>query len=84
MDGVGRATDNAICERLWRSLKTEEVYLHDYRDVLDAEEGIGRYFSFYNERRPHQSLAYKTPSSVYQLFKDAQCLMPLASRANMR
>lgn len=62
----GRATDNAICERLWRSLKTEEVYLRDYSEVIEAEEGIYTYMHFYNTARPHQSLHYKTPQSVFE------------------
>jgi len=53
MDGRGRAMDNAFTERLWRSLKYEEVYIHDYETVRDAKEGIKRYISFYNQGRPH-------------------------------
>jgi len=65
MDGRGRAMDNVFNERLWRSVKYEEVYINDYETVHDAEEGIGRYMSFYNWERPHQSLNYKTPAEVY-------------------
>ena len=57
--------DNAFNERLWRSVKYEEVYINEYETVRDAKEGIGRYMSFYNHERPHQSLNYKTPAEVY-------------------
>jgi putative transposase len=66
MDGRGRCLDNIFIERLWRSLKYEEVYLRDYRLVSEARTGIGRYFQFYNYERPHQSLAYRTPADLYQ------------------
>jgi putative transposase len=65
MDGRGRCLDNIFIERLWRSLKYEEVYLRDYAVVPEARAGIGRYFEFYNHERPHQSLAYQTPAAVY-------------------
>ena len=65
MDGRGRYLDNIFIERLWRSLKYEEVYLKDYRTVGEAEESIGRYFEFYNQRRIHQSLGYRTPAAVH-------------------
>ena len=65
MDGRGRALDNIFVERLWRSVKYEEVYLHDYTDVPAARTGLGRYFDFYNGERPHQSLEYQTPAAVY-------------------
>ena len=65
MDGRGRCLDNIYIERLWRSLKYEEVYLKDYRLVPEARAGIGRWFRFYNEERPHQGLGYRTPASVY-------------------
>jgi putative transposase len=65
MDGKGRAFDNIFVERLWRSLKYEEVYLHDYSSVTEAREGINRYFEFYNNERLHQSLNYRTPKDVY-------------------
>jgi putative transposase len=65
MDGRGRAMDNIFNERLWRSVKYEEVYINDYDTVYDAEEGISRYTSFYNQERPHQSLDYKIPAEVY-------------------
>lgn len=65
MDGRGRAFDNIFTERLWRSVKYEEVYIKDYQAHKDAREGLGNYFSFYNNRRYHQSLGYKTPSEVH-------------------
>jgi putative transposase len=65
MDGKGRALDNIFVERLWRSVKYEEVYLHDYRHTQEGRCGIGSYFRFYNEERPHQSLGYRTPLEVY-------------------
>lgn len=65
MDGRGRAMDNIFIERLWRSVKYEEVYLKDYDSVSMAVEGLGRYFEFYNEERLHQSLGYEPPSAIY-------------------
>jgi putative transposase len=65
MDGRGRCLDNIFIERLWRSLKYEEVYLKDYQLVSEAEAGLGRYMRFYNHERLHQSLGYRTPASVY-------------------
>lgn len=65
MDGRGRFLDNIFVERLWRSVKYEEVYLRDYRIVPDALEGLGRYFPFYNSERPHEALGYNTPEEVY-------------------
>lgn len=65
MDGVRRAYDNIFVERLWRSLKYEEVYPHDYATPLEARRGIGDWFDFYNHRRPHQALDYRTPAEVY-------------------
>jgi putative transposase len=65
MDGVRRAYDNIFVERLWRSLKYEEVYLRDYGTPLEARRGIGDWFEFYNRVRPHQSLDYRTPAEVY-------------------
>ena len=66
MDGRGRAIDNVFVERLWRSVKYEEVYLHSYEDGWEAAERLGIYFQFYCERRIHQSLNYRTPASVYR------------------
>ncbi|MBI3860069.1 MAG: IS3 family transposase [Thaumarchaeota archaeon] len=65
MDGRGRAFDNIFIERLWRSVKYEEVYLHDYETVLALEAGLERYFSFYNKERPHQALGYRVPTEVH-------------------
>ena len=65
MDGRGRALDNIFTERLWRTVKYEEVYLHEYQTPKEARRELTRYLSFYNERRPHQSLAYRTPAAVY-------------------
>lgn len=65
MDGRGRALDNVFIERLWRSVKYEEVYLRDYADGWEAEESLARYFDFYCHRRVHQALAYRTPAEVY-------------------
>ena len=66
MDGRGRALDNVFVERLWRSVKYEEVYLHDYATVPAAVQGLKKYFEFYNEERLHQALNYQTPSEVYE------------------
>lgn len=65
MDGRGRAIDNVFVERLWRSVKYENVYLHDYVDGWQVEAGLAAYFRFYNETRIHQSLGYRTPAAVY-------------------
>ena len=66
MDGRGRCMDNIFVERLWRSLKYEEVYLKDYASVAEARAGIAGYFQFYNHQRLHQSLDYRTPAEIYQ------------------
>ena len=65
MDGKGRALDNIFTERLWRSVKYEEVYLHDYDTPRQARRQIAQYFTFYNHRRLHQSLGYETPAAWY-------------------
>ena len=65
MDGKGRWVDNVFVERLWKSVKYEEVYLHAYDSVPQARQGLERYFRFYNQRRPHSSLDGKTPDQVY-------------------
>ena len=65
MDGKGSWRDNVFVERLWKSVKHEEVYLHAYDSVDQAREGLQRYFSFYNQRRPHASLDGRTPDTVY-------------------
>jgi len=65
MDGRGRMFDNIFVERLWRSVKQEEIYLYDYQNGIEVFLGLEKYFHFYNEERPHSSLDYKTPSEVY-------------------
>jgi putative transposase len=65
MDGKGRAIDNIFTERLWRTIKYEEVYLNDYGSPREARRGIEQYLTFYNHERPHQSLGYQTPAYVY-------------------
>lgn len=65
MDGRGRALDNIFVERLWRTVKYEEVYLHDYDTPREAIQGLQRYFEFYNRQRLHQALDYRTPAAVY-------------------
>ncbi len=77
MDGRGRVFDNIFVERLWRTVKVEEVYLHDYQTVVEGVSSLRRYFSFYNFERPHQSLGYQTPAEVYG---DA-AISPVALRA---
>jgi putative transposase len=65
MDGKGRALDNIFTERFWRSVKYEEVYLHDYTTPRTARQGLTRYMEFYNHERPHQALNYRTPAELY-------------------
>jgi len=65
MDGKGRALDNIFTERLWRTIKYEEVYLHSYAHPKEARANLARYVDFYNHRRPHQALDYRTPAEVY-------------------
>lgn len=72
MDGRGRCMDNIFTERLWRTVKYENVYLSSYQNLCDAEQGLALYFKFYNHRRRHQSLDYRTPASVY--FDTWNCL----------
>jgi len=66
MDGKGRYSDNIFVERLWRSIKYEEVYLKAYKDRTEAKQGIGTYLDFYNRVRPHQALGYRTPQEMFQ------------------
>ena len=66
MDGRGRALDNVFVERLWRSVKYEEVYIRGYENPRGARQSLGRYFEYYNHERPHQALGYRTPYEVYQ------------------
>ncbi len=70
MDGKGRFLDNIFIERLWRSLKYEEVYLKAYEDIKEARASIADWFRFYNFERPHQALGYCTPWEVYQTTKE--------------
>jgi len=65
MDGRGRCYDNIFVERLWRTVKYEEVFLRDYADPVEARQGLEAYFRFYNQERPHQALGYRTPAEVY-------------------
>jgi len=67
MDGKGSYSDNLFIERLWRTVKYEEVYLKAYQDGRDARRGLGSYFRFYNTERPHQALGYRTPAEVFTL-----------------
>ena len=65
MDGKGRALDNIFTERLWRTVKYEEVYIHEYASPRQARQGLTQYFQFYNHERPHQALENQTPAEVY-------------------
>ena len=77
----GRCMDNIFVERLWRSLKYEEVYLHAYASVAEAKAGIGAWLRFYNEERQHQSHGYRTPHQIYEegLWKCGRSAMPTGS-----
>jgi putative transposase len=66
MDGKGRCLDNVFVERLWRTVKYEDIYLRGYEHVPELTAGLGRYFPFYNYERPHQALGYQTPAAVYR------------------
>ena len=82
MDGRGRYLDNIFTERLWRSVKHEDVYLKRYETVAELKAGLSQYFDLYNQRRPHQGLDYQTPAQVYQAgvekpFKSLAGLTPL-------
>lgn len=79
MDGRGKLYDNIFVERFWRMVKYEEVYLHDYRTVLEARERLALYFHFYNSERLHKSLGYQTPYEVY--FNEPYIGMPDAQKA---
>ena len=65
MDGKGRALDNIYIERFWRSFKYENLYLIDYKTLMELKGGVKEYINFYNDERFHQSLEYKTPNKVY-------------------
>ena len=75
MDGKGRYTDNIFVERLWRSIKYEEVYLKAYQNGTEARKGIGAYLDLYNRERPHQALGYRTPGKMFQ---EEQVALPTA------
>lgn len=77
MDGRGRGHDNIFVERLWRSVKYEEVYFHDYQTVPAARIHLSDYFAFYNTERPHETLGYRTPHEVY--FGTRAALAPAAA-----
>jgi len=79
MDGRGRAYDNIFIERLWRTVKYEEVYLHDYRTVSEARSLLSIYFHFYNTERLHETLGYLTP---YEVYYDKEPLIPITRQAS--
>lgn len=79
MDGKGRALDNIFTERLWRTVKYEEVYLHSYESPREARQRLSQYLAFYNQERPHQALAYRTPAEVYRAAPASGPAGPLAS-----
>jgi putative transposase len=66
MDGRGRALDNIFVERLWRTVKYEDIYLKEYRTIAELLCGLTAYFTFYNEERLHEALGYRTPAAVYR------------------
>ncbi len=66
MDGRGRALDNVWSERIWRTVKYEDIYIKDYRDGLELHNGLSKYFQFYNHERPHSSLGYNSPMNIYK------------------
>lgn len=73
MDGRGREQDNVFVERLWRSIKYEDVYLKGYSPPMELTIGLMEYFVFYNEERPHQSLGNRTPATVYATASGWRC-----------
>ena len=75
MDGRGRCMDNVFVERLWRSIKYEEVYLKAYQNGTEARKGIGAYLAFYNQERPHQTLGYRSPGQVFHAVSPQRCLL---------
>lgn len=77
MDGRGRALDNVFTERFWRTLKYEEVYLHEYESPREARRSIGQFIDFYNWERPHQALGYRTPAEVYGVVRTDRDPVPL-------
>lgn len=78
MDGRGRFMDNIFVERLWRSVKCEEVYLNDYQDVAEACRAIGTYLDKYNRKRPHQTLGFQTPEAFYEFEMEKMALAKAA------
>jgi len=74
MDGKGRAIDNVFTERLWRTIKYEEVYLNEYTNPKEAHRRIRQYLDYYNNERPHQSLSYRTPAEVYFLLQSSETI----------
>ena len=78
MDGKGRYLDNIFVERLWRSIKYEEVYLKAYQTVAEARTGINAYLEFYNRQRPHQALGYRTPAELYENGQEEKVAAPEA------
>ncbi len=75
MDGRGRCMDNVFVERLWRSIKYEEMYLKAYQNGTEARKGIGAYLAFYNQERPHQALGYRSPGQVFHAVSPQRCLL---------
>ena len=73
MDGKGSYNDNLFIERLWRTVKYEEVYLRAYQDGRDARIGLEQHFRFYNAERPHQALGYRTPAEVFTDVIESVC-----------
>ena len=84
MDGKGSYSDNLFIERLWRTVKYEEVYLKAYRDGNEAREALADYFWFYNNQRPHQGLGYRTPATVYNSGCQDKPAAGLAAPINQR
>ena len=84
MDGKGRYLDNIFVERLWRSVKYEEVYLKAYRNGSEARRGIDAYLDLYNRERPHQALGYRTPAQVFAAGRPLRCLPEQASTLSSR
>ena len=84
MDGRKRAIDNIFTERLWRSVKYEEVYLKDYASPREARSGLERYFHFYNFERPHQALDYQTPAQVYAVNQQAMLYSTLRKESTLQ
>ncbi len=74
MDGKGRYLDNIFVERLWRSVKYEEVYLKAYQNGTEARNGVSAYLDLYNRERPHQALGYRTPGQVFEEARQWRCL----------